>query len=127
MTLPSNNPGTIDLTNVVSNLKTTFVSWATSYLVGAETAIPGFEWLAVPVIEEVDKIVTEKILTALVNSVVMEAFFLNTVIRKSSQAQDYIDAMVVKNALPVTATEEEYKNAEASEMSTFRNFVVLSN
>lgn len=119
--------GTIDITNVVDSLKSTFITWAVAYVYGLEIAVPGLEWVAMPIIADLDKAAIKAIITLLVNSVVMEAFFLNTAIRKASQAQDYVDAITTKKSLPPTASQEEYAKAEAAECLAFRNFVMLGN
>jgi hypothetical protein len=124
---PTPPTGTIDITNVVEKMRETFVTWATAYIYGEEIAIPGLEWVALPILSTIDKDVITAILNVLTNSVLMEAFFLNTAIRKASQAQNYVDAINAKNSLPPTASDAEYEKAEQAEMLTFRNFVMLSN
>lgn len=127
--IPSNPPsdGTIDITNIVEALRSSFVTWATAYIFGLEIATPGLEWMALPVISTLDQAVVKEILTLLTKAAVMEAFFMNTAIRKASQAQDYIDAVNAKINLPSTATFEEFTNAEKAEMDAFRNFVRVTN
>lgn len=126
-TFMTETTGTIDITATVDNLKSTFVTWAVAYIYGLEIAVPGLEWVATPIISQLDQAALKAILNMLVGSVVMEAFFLNTAIRKASQAQDYVDAITAKNALPPTATQTEYAHAEAAEILAFRNFVTLGN
>lgn len=89
--------------------------------------MPGLEWVALPVISELDKTAIQAILDLISKSVIMEAFFINTTIRKASQAQDYVSAVDAKNSLPPTATKDEYEAAEKAEMSAFRNFVLITN
>lgn len=127
--LPTNPPntGTIDITNVVENLRQSFVNWGVAYVYGLEVAVPGLEWVALPVISELDKTAIQAILDLISKSVIMEAFFINTTIRKASQAQDYVSAVDAKNSLPPTATKDEYEAAEKAEMSAFRNFVLITN
>lgn len=127
--LPTNPPntGTIDITNVVENLRQSFVNWGVAYVYGLEVAMPGLEWVALPVISELDKTAIQAILDLISKSVIMEAFFINTTIRKASQAQDYVSAVDAKNSLPPTATKDEYEAAEKAEMSAFRNFVLITN
>lgn len=124
---PPRPTGTIDITDIVDNLKSTFVTWAVGYIYGQEIAVPGLEWVALPIISDLDQAALKAILNFLVESVVMEAFFLNTAIRKASQAQDYVDAITFKKSLPPTASQEIYAKAEAAECLAFRNFVMLSN
>lgn len=123
----TNPTGTIDITNVVTSLKSTFVTWAVAYIYGLEIAVPGLEWVATPGIAQADQALLKAVFTSLANSVLMEAFFLNTAIRKASQAQDYVNAVNSKLSLPPSASWDEYARAEATECTAFRNFVVLDN
>lgn len=118
--------GTIDITNVVSALQKSFVDWAVAYIFGLEVAIPGLSWVALPVISSLDQAVIRAVLNLLSTSAVMQAFFINTAIKKASEAQDYISAVEFKNSLPPTATSEEIEDAEKKEMALFRSFVTLS-
>lgn len=119
--------GTIDITGVVTNLQSTFVTWAVAYIYGLEIAVPGLTWVALPIVSQLDQAALKAILNMLSQSVLMEAFFLNTAIRKASQAQDYVDAVTAKTSLPPTASQDEYAKAEAAECAAFRNFVMLGN
>lgn len=128
MTSPTPPPtGTIDITDLVSSLKDSFVSWAVAYIYGLIIAVPALSWLAIPGFSGVFKFMLKFVFNLLANSVVMEAFFLNTAIRKASQAQDYVAAIAAKDGLPPTASQKEYQDAEAKQMAAFRNFVMLSN
>lgn len=118
---------TIDITDTVESMRQTWVTWAVAFIFAEEAAIPGMEWVALPVISTIDKEILKIILDALSKSAVMLAFFTNTAIRKASQAADYVAALDAKKALPPTATDEEYKNAEKKELVAFRNFVAVSN
>ncbi len=84
-------------------------------------------WVALPVISEIDRAVLKLIFDAFSKAAVMEAFFMNTAIRKASQAQDYVDAIDARKALPAGSTMEDYKIAEQKEMLAFRNFCMVSN
>ena len=122
MTSPT---GTIDITNTVESIKTTFVTAATAYIYGLEVAaVPE---VGLPIISQLDQAAVKGILNALTGWALLEAFFLNTAIRKASQAQDYVEAITAKNALPPTASQEVYAKAEAAEIAAFRNFVLLGN
>lgn len=128
--LPPESPGptgTVDITNVVENLRSSFVTWGVAYVYGIEIATPGLEWVALPVIAELDRAAVKAILDAITKSVVMEAFFLNTAIRKASQAADYVDTVNAKKALAENGSEAEYEAAEKAEMLAFRNFVMVTN
>lgn len=119
--------GTIDITDTVENMRQTWVTWAVAFIFAEEVAIPGMEWVALPIISAIDKEIIKLILDAVSKQAVMLAFFANTAIRKASQAADYTDAIKAKKALPLGATEEEFKHAEKTELLAFRNFVMLSN
>lgn len=119
--------GTIDITNTVSNMSDTFVTLAYNYLTGLALAIPGIG----PVLTWFIKIFAGPLikwgLEKLVVWSVMQAFFMNTAIRKASQATDYTEAMKIKLGLPEDVSDEEYANAEAAEMHAFVNFVMVTN
>ena len=119
--------GTIDITDTVEKLRQAWVDWGVAYVFGLEVAIPGWEWVALPIIADIDKAIIRAVLDSLSKSAEMGIFFLNTAIRKASQAKDFTDAVKAKNDLPTTATDEEYKKAEAAQMLAFRNFVMVSN
>lgn len=124
---PVQPTGTIDITNVVDSLKSTFVTWAVAYIYGLEIAIPGLTWVALPVISTMDQEAIRLIIKFLADSVLMEAFFLNTAVRKASQAGDYVKAVAAKKLLPPTTSQEDYAKYEAAECLAFRNFVMLGN
>lgn len=128
-TLPTDPPptGTIDITNLVEAMKNTWVKWATTSITTAAAATPYTFWIKWPVIGTLFSLLVQLGVTFLANTAEMAAFFLNTAIRKEGQAQDYIDALNVKNSLPPTASDEEYENAEQAEMAAFRNFVMVTN
>lgn len=111
---------------MVSALQKSFVDWAVAYIFGLEIAIPGLQWVALPVISSLDQAVIRAVLNLLSTSAVMQAFFINTAIKKASEAQDYISAVEFKNSLPPTATSKEIEDAERKEMALFRSFVTLS-
>lgn len=119
--------GTIDITNLVATIKSTFINWGTTYLTTLASSTPYTFWLKWPVISTIFETLVKLGVTAIANALEMEGFFINTAIRKASQAQDYISAVDAKNQLPPTATDEEYENAEKAEMAAFRNFVLLTN
>jgi hypothetical protein len=130
-TLPVNPPktGTIDITNTIEAMRSTWVSWSTTYVQSCITLIPyGIgPMLSTWPLRSIIKWGLTLALNTISKSAVMGAFFLNTAIRKASQAQDYVDAINAKNALPPTASDAEYQKAEQAEMATFRNFVMVSN
>lgn len=93
---------------------------------GLELSIPGLSWMALPVISSVDREVIKIILNALSESTVMEAFFMNTALRKASEAKDYVEAVKLKNELPEDVSDDEYEKYERKEMDAFINFVSVS-
>ena len=96
-----------------------------NYVVGL--AVGAFAPLGWPILGPLFSFIVKEILTAVGNAAEMEAFFLNTAVRKASQAQDYVDAVNTKNGLPSTASDADYEAAEQAEMAAFRNFVMVSN
>lgn len=122
-----NLPGTVDITDVVESSKTTFVVWAVDYVFANMVTVPGLQWLALPLVRALARATVQSLVELLANSAVMEAFFINTAIRKASQAQDYVDAVKFKKSLPDTASGADYENAERAEINAFSNFVRLNN
>lgn len=120
------SPGTVDITNLVSTLQSTFVTWATAYVVAQTIAIPYMTWIALPFVNYIYKSLVGWLLGILSNSTVMMAFFMNTAIKKASQAQDYLDAVNAKNSLPNTVTQAQYKQYEQNEISAFNSLVSLT-
>ncbi len=125
--MADNESKVIDITNIVENMRETFVSWASAYVFAQAVATPGLTWLNLPIIRTIFKAIINAILNMLTLSAVMGTFFLNTALRKASQAQDYVDALAVKRNLPPTASEAEYEKAEQDEISAFNSFVILGN
>lgn len=126
-TVPASPPptGTIDITNLVATVQSTFINWATKLVVATATGyFPPLGW---PVISSLFNFLVNKVVTVIANAVEMQAFFLNTAIRKASQAQDYINAVDAKASLPPTASDADYEKAEQNEMAAFRNFVMVTN
>jgi hypothetical protein len=122
---PENN--VVDITNVAESMRGTFVTWAINYLYAQAVVTPGFTWLSLPIISSVFRSGLTYLLNILTVSAVMDAFFINTSIRKASQAQDYVDALTLKNGLPTTVSDAEYEKAEQAEIAAFNSFVVLGN
>jgi hypothetical protein len=120
------SPGTVDVTNLVATLQSTFVNWATAYVVAQTIAIPYLSWIAMPFVNYIYKSLVGWLLGILSRSTVMMAFFMNTAIKKASQAQDYLDAVNAKNSLPNTVTQAQYKQYEQNEISAFNSLVSLT-
>lgn len=116
----------IDLTNIVENMKGTFVIAAKDYLVSELLTLPGLGIAGRWFIEVLAGAAIAWLLTRLSNSVMMIAFFESTTIRKLHQSFDYMNAVEAKNNLGPTANQEDYENAERLEISTFAKFVSLA-
>lgn len=119
--------GTIDITNLVEMLRSTFVTWGVNYIFAMVIAVPGLQWLGAPIISTIFRKCLSWCLDALSNSAVLLAFFANTAIRKSSQAKDFVNAVMAKNNLPQDVSDEVYAKAEATQMAAFHNFVMVTN
>lgn len=120
--------GTIDITNLVNSLQADFDSYGSDFLFTELCAIPyAGVFFALPIVSTLAKVAIKWAVTKLAGSVVLAAFFLNTAVRKASQAQDYISAVTTTQSLPTTATQQEVANAEAAQMLAFRNFVMVTN
>lgn len=116
----------IDITDTIESLRSSFVSWGTVAISTAVFAIPPFEFLDLPIIRDLFLAALKGVLTVLSKEALMEAFFLNTILKKENEAQVYSDVVKAKNNLPGTATRDEVKNAEEKEMDAFRNLVLLT-
>ncbi len=115
----------IDITDVVEKSRQTFVEWGVLYLSNAVVAIPGWQWLAMPVIRNIFQSIIRWVLNKLSESVVMGAFFLNTAINKATEAKVYVDAVNAKNSLPDDVTDEDYEKHERAEMDAFVRFATI--
>jgi hypothetical protein len=124
---PTPPTGTIDITNLVVTLRNTWIRWATKLVISAASSTIYTAWLKWPVVGTLFEMLVKMGVTAIANGLEMQGFFLNTAIRKASQAEDFIAANDALNALPPTVTDEEYENAEKREMAAFRNFVRVTN
>jgi hypothetical protein len=116
----------IDVTDLVEKARSTFVDWGVAYLFAEEVAVPGLEWVALPIIAELDKAAIRLILDGLSRSAVMQAFFLNTALRKATQANDYLDAVRAKEALADDVADADYERAERAEIKAFAEFVAIT-
>ncbi len=118
--------GTIDLTDVIEKMKTTFVLAAKDYLVLQALAVPGLGTIAAWFVRVLGSAAIDWTLNKLANWTVMQAFFLNTAMRKLSQAKEYVIAVNEKENLS-DASEVDYEKAERKEIDLFIDFVRISN
>jgi hypothetical protein len=117
--------GIIDLTNVVEKMRSTFVLAAKEYLMGLLMAIPGLGPFAMWFARVLGGRFIDWVLGRLSEWSVMQAFFMNTAIRKGTQAASYVKKVDAKEQLPLTATDEEYEKAERDELAAFDVLVSL--
>lgn len=117
----------IDITDLVEKLRSAFVETASSAVFAAALALPGMGWLATPFVSFFAKKIIGGVVWLVSELPMMGGFFLNTAIRKSSQAGDFVDATHELDNLPDTCTDEEYANAENKKSTAFYNLVVLGN
>jgi hypothetical protein len=122
------NADTVDITDLVEKTRSAFVDWAVAYVYGVEVAIPELgPIIELPVIKEADQEIIRLVVDSLSKSAIMLAFFTNTVLRKATQADDFVKAVNAKFNLPGDASNDDIQKAEAAQMVAFRNFVVLVN
>ena len=108
-------------------MRATFCTLASTALYSATIAVPALSWLSLPIVSFIYKQLLNFLVGTLSKDAVLEAFFLNTAIRKSSQAHDYVDAVQAKKALPANVSKDDYAKAEQIEIQAFNNFVRFSN
>lgn len=118
--------GTIDITDTVEKMRGTFVTWSIDYLYAAILSVPGLGWLGGFVFKLILNKILDWALTKLSESVVMGAFFENTIVRKNSQAHDYVQAIKFKNNLSPEVGDDEYEKAERAEIAAFDAFVSVT-
>lgn len=118
--------GTIDITDAVEKMRSTFVIAASDFLFAWIAAAPGFGWVLYPILKPLTEIVLKKILETLSTWIVMQAFFFNTAMRKSSQAADFVRAVVAKENLPEDVSDEEFEKAQLNEIEAFNRLVRLT-
>lgn len=119
--------GTIDITELAASMQSTFVAWAVEFAFNTAYTTPGLQWMGLPLVNQIIKSIIRWVAETISKSAMMQAFYINTAIRKSSQASDYVLAVHRKISLPPTASDEEYERAERAEIVAFNNFVRISN
>ncbi len=124
----STGTGTIDVTDLAEQMRQSFVTWGVAFVFGEELAIPALApILAFPLAAAIDREAIKFILDLISKAEIQQAFFLNTAIRKASQAEDYLSAKRALEALPESTSDDEYKKAERFSNAQFRNLVLLTN
>ena len=108
-------------------MKETFIIAGNKYLVGLALATPAIGPVAAWFVNVFLSPFITWVLRKLTEWVMMQSFFLNTAIRKSAQATDYVKAVEEKLNLPEGYSEEEYEKAEKKELDAFYNFVRVTN
>jgi len=117
--------GTVDITNLVNAMQSTFTTWGTNTVFAGLIAVPGLSFLGLPIISSILKAGITWALNYLSNDAILYTFFFNTAIKNASNAADYLTAVNAKNSLPDTATDAEYLEAEQNEMASFKSLVVI--
>lgn len=113
----------MDISNLIDQLKDTWIRWAVTLIMNAVSVTPGLTWLRWPIISAIFETIIRYIMTAIANGLEMEGMFYQTAIRKADQAHEYIHA---HEHLKSVVTEKDYELAEKIEMALFHDFVVLN-
>lgn len=119
--------GTIDITGVVNFMQSSFVTLGTDFVFTALVGTAYMSWVSLPIINSLVKMFIKFVLNKVSLMVETQAFFMNTAIRKASQAQDFVNATNELQSLPTTVSDAEYEKAEQTQMLAFRNFVMVTN
>lgn len=126
--MTTNTDGTVDITNLVESLKSTWIAFTTKAVMTGLVAIPYVGWFfAWPGVNQITEFFVDKGVTFAGNTMEMGGFFLNTAIRKAGQATDFLSAVAAKESLPPTVSDEDYLRAEQAQMAAFSNFVRVTN
>lgn len=123
----SGNTDTIDVTDLVEKMRQTWVTMQVNTVMALIATVPILSWLNWPVISDIARAGVTWVINALSKTEVQLAFFLNTAVRKASQAADYVDTLDAKASLPTNVSDADYKKAEENEMQAFDNFVRFTN
>ena len=119
--------GIIDITEFAEALRSTWVMGMQKFITTLLTGIPWLGWLAAPLIDSVFGWAITWVLNKMSYSALQYSYFINTAHRKSSQADEFIEAVEEMNNLPEIATEEDYARAEQKRIDAFERFVPLTN
>lgn len=118
----------VDITDLVEKMRDAFVDYASAAAYVAALAIPGLgPILAMPFVNYIAKQTIRGVVFLVSQLPMMAAFFLNTAIRKTSQAKDFIVSVHELENLPEDVSDEVYLQAEEKKASNFYNFVVMGN
>lgn len=124
MLLVENQNQPLDITELVEGMRSSFVTWATSYVFYTLSTNVGTKWVTLPVINAIVKAFLHWTFNRVSGAVEMEIFFLNTAMRKMDQSHDYVNARKAKNE---AKTDEEFERLERAEIMAFADFVRLNN
>lgn len=116
---------TLDITGLVEAMEDTWVRVSTETVLTALAV--QWPWVKIPFIETVMRYFMAAILMKTAKTAEMQAFFVNTIFRKASQASEYVATIQKKKELSPHASEEEYEALEKQELAAFRNFVLVTN
>ena len=122
-----NDTDTVDITEAAKALQSAWITFSTSYVTSAAITVPWLAWLALPVINPLFHFMINRIITSLSKAVEMQGFFLNTALRKASQASDFVAAVNAVQSAPIDMDMVNYEKLEQAQMSAFSNFVKFTN
>lgn len=117
----------IDITDLVEQTRSTFVTLAAAYIDGLILAIPGIGGFLLFMYKFLGRPFVNWVLDKLSKWEVMQAFFLNTALRKASQAKDFVDATTHLDTLPEDTSNAVYLAAEKDRADKFKQFVAATN
>lgn len=111
----------IDITDLVETMRSTFVTWSVNSIYASAIAYPGLQWLALPIVNYLFRGLLKIVVDLVSKQAALQLFFMNTAMRKASQATDYVKAVRARQA----AKPEDYERAELYEIAAFNAFVRL--
>ncbi len=116
--------GTIDITDLVNAMGDSFDRYALNIAFTNLAASPYFFWVSLPVFSSLTKALLDIAIGKLSKSGIMQTFFLNTAIKKPSQAKDYVQIVQKRKA---AKSKDELERLEKDEMQYFSNLVRITN
>jgi hypothetical protein len=123
----STTPDVVDVTDLVEKTRSSFVTWGVDFLMTAMVAVPYLGPISkLPIISSIFKMALTFALSKMSESAVMGAFFMNTVLRKATDAGAFVQAADALANLPKDVSDADYAKAEQAQISAFNDFVTLS-